>query len=89
MTTSWIRALPLVAALVALPLSAALADRAPTLEERGRIEAALRAAGFTVWDDVEFDDDGKWEIEDAVAADGAKYELDLDTNLNIIKRERQ
>lgn len=66
---------------------AALADREPTPEERVRLAAALRAEGFVRWDDIEFDD-GSWEIDDAVAADGKKFDLKLNQNtLAIIARE--
>jgi hypothetical protein len=66
--------------------SPAIADD-PTAEERTRIEAALKKEGFVRWDDIERDD-GKWEVDDAVHADGKKYDLELDlTSLRIIKRE--
>jgi uncharacterized membrane protein YkoI len=66
-----------------------MADRKPTTEERARIESVLREQGFTRWDEIEFDEDGKaWEVDDAVSADGRKYDLKLDpNNLSIIKRE--
>jgi membrane protein implicated in regulation of membrane protease activity len=65
----------------------ALADRDPTSEERTRIEAVLRDEGFTAWEDIELEDEGHWEIDDAVGADGREYDLHLDTNLNIIRRD--
>ncbi|TNC74934.1 PepSY domain-containing protein [Rubellimicrobium roseum] len=80
--------LGLLAALILLP-AAALAqedDRDPTDEERARIEAALQAEGFTAWDDIELDD-GLWEVEDAVAADGQDYDLRLDDSLAIVARD--
>jgi hypothetical protein len=76
-------ALVLATAVWAAP---AMADRDPTPEERTQIEAALRAEGFTQWDDIEHDDD-HWEVDDAVAADGQRYDLKLDMNLAIIERE--
>ncbi|CAN5507786.1 hypothetical protein BH10PSE11_BH10PSE11_13660 [soil metagenome] len=83
-----LRSVSFVAAVVlsALP-TAAFADRAPTPEERSRIEAALRSEGFTGWSEIEFDD-GRWEIDDAVARDGTKYDLKLDNAMKVIKRER-
>ena len=69
------------------PMANALADREPTAEERVQIEQVLRDAGFTAWGEIEFDDD-EWEVDDAVAEDGKKYELKLDKSLKIIKRER-
>jgi len=66
----------------------ALADgRAPTAEETTAVGAALNKAGFTAWGKVEFDD-GKWEIDNAVGADGKTYDVDLSANdLSIIKKE--
>ncbi len=77
----------LALALLAAPMTHALADRAPTAEERSRIEAALRAEGFARWSGIERDDE-RWEVDDAVAADGAKYDLKLDDSYKIIKRDR-
>ena len=67
----------LVAAVAVL--QPALADRAPTPEGRTRIEATLRAEGFQKWEEIELDD-GKWEIDEVVAADGRKYEIEIDPN---------
>jgi hypothetical protein len=55
----------------------ALADRDPTPEERFQVEAELQYLGFTSWDDIDFDEDGYWEIEDARGADGHEYDLRL------------
>lgn len=81
----WISA----AAFLAVAGQPVLADRAPTPEERSRIEAVLRQQGFTRWDDIEFDDDGPaWEVDDAVGTDGRSFDLKLDpNNLSIIKRD--
>ena len=66
----------------------AWADRPPTAEERERIEAALRAAGFQTWEEIELEN-GVWEVDDARAADGRKYDLKLDPNsLQIIHQEK-
>lgn len=65
----------------------ALADRAPTPEERARVEAALRSQGFQRWEEIEFDR-GQWEVDDAVGPDGRAYELKLDPNtMTILERE--
>jgi len=66
-------------ALTALPFAAANADddRMPTAEERAKIESTLQNEGFTAWEEVEFDD-GVWEVDDAVGADGVQYDLWLD-----------
>jgi len=81
------RAFVLASALALAPLSAALADRAPTPEERAEIESVLRAEGFTAWEEIEFDD-GVWEVDDAVGPDGHEYDLKLDGDYNIIGRDR-
>lgn len=77
------------AAAAALLASPALADRAPTPEERAAIEAKLRAEGFTRWESIELEDDESvWEVDDAVAADGREYDLDLEPGtLEILKRD--
>jgi uncharacterized membrane protein YkoI len=78
-----------LAAAAALIASPALADRAPTPEERAAIEAKLRAEGFTRWESIELEDDESvWEVDDAVAADGREYDLDLEPGtLEILKRD--
>src|SRR3546814_18113630 len=73
----------LVLSLSLFPLSAALADRAPTDEERSSIETALRAEGYTSWEEIEFDDDDDdaddrvWEVGEARGSDGVGYDLKL------------
>ena len=53
-----------------------LADRAPSPEERSRIETMLRNEGFTDWGTIGLDDDDDvWEINDAQASDGHTYDL--------------
>lgn len=83
---------PLVlAALIAVPVSgAAIADdRSPTSEERARIEAVLKAEGFTSWGEIELDDGKVWEVDDAIHSDGHEYDLELDPGtLAITDRDR-
>src|SRR5262249_2554537 len=64
-----------------------LADRPPSAEEQSRIEALLRDAGFQQWGKIELnEDDDFWEVEDAYACDGSKYDLKLNLEvLTIIK----
>jgi Peptidase propeptide and YPEB domain len=66
-----------------------LADRAPTPQERSRIETMLRNEGFTRWGKIGLeDDDDIWEIDDAYASDGRKYDLQLEPDtLEIVARE--
>jgi len=65
----------------------ALADRAATADEWKKVENALRSEGFTQWGEVEFEDSGKWEVDDAVASDGRRYDLKLDQSFKIIERK--
>ena len=66
-----------------------LADRLPSPEERSSIETLLRDAGFQQWGKIELnEDDDFWDVEDAYASDGTKYELKLNLEtLTIIKGE--
>ena len=80
----------LAAAAFGLGLGAASAfadDRPPTDDERAEIERVLTAEGFTAWDEMEWDDDNHWEVDDAVGADGKQYDLKLDAEYNIIERD--
>lgn len=79
--------IPLAASLTFLA-APALADRPPTLEERENIQAVLIAEGFTSWKEIEWDDDGYWEVDDALSAEGHEYDLKLDAEFQIIHRER-
>jgi len=65
------------------------ADRAPTPEERSSIETVLRNQGFTRWGKIELDDESDaWEIDDAHASDGHRYDLRLHPDtLEILTRE--
>jgi hypothetical protein len=82
-----LHALLAASALALAPIAAAADDRPPTPEERAQIEEVLRAEGFTSWEEIEWDDDGYWEVDDAVAADGQEYDLKLDAEFNIIERD--
>ena len=77
-----------LAAGVLLP-GQAFADRPPSPEERSRIETMLRNEGFTRWGKIGLDDDDYlWEVDDAYAADGRKYDLKLHPDtLAIIGRD--
>jgi hypothetical protein len=77
----------LSATVLLAPVTPALADRDPTAEERTRIEAVLREEGFTAWEDIELEDEGHWEVDDAVGSDGREYDLHLDAGLDIIRRD--
>jgi uncharacterized membrane protein YkoI len=76
-----------LAALALAPVAAAKA-RDPTPEMRARIEAALREQGYTAWDDIDVERNGRIEVDDARGPDGKEYDLELDPQtLRVIKRE--
>ena len=87
MTRNVLPFVALSATVLLAPVTPALADRDPTAEERTRIEAVLREEGFTAWEDIELEDEGYWEVDDAVGSDGREYDLHLDTDLGIIRRD--
>lgn len=76
----------LAAPCAVAPVSSALADRAPTPEELTRIENTLRGLGFTRWEEIEFDD-GMWEVDDAIGADGQEYDLKLNPETFEVARQ--
>jgi hypothetical protein len=50
----------------------------------------LRSHGFSRWGEIEREDNSAWEVEDAYASDGEKYELKLRRGtLEIINREKE
>ncbi|MBD0273716.1 MAG: PepSY domain-containing protein [Acetobacteraceae bacterium] len=76
----------LAALLLLAPLAAEARDPSP--EMRSRIEAALREQGYTAWDDIDVERDGRIEVDDARGADGKEYDLKLDPQtLRVIERE--
>lgn len=81
----------LMAGALALLLHVLEADaqgqRQPTREEMSQIETALKGENFIRWDDIERNEDGTWEVEEAVAPDGRSYDLKLDQSFRIISRD--
>ncbi len=76
----------LYAAVFLLPIAAEARD--PTPERRALIEAALREQGYTAWDDIDEERDGRIEVDDARGPDGKEYDLELDPQtLRVTKRE--
>ena len=80
--------------ILAIPFALAAAgpafadDRAPTAEERTRIEAALRADGYTSWGSIELDDDRVWEVDDAIDVENREWDLELDIQtLTVTKKD--
>jgi hypothetical protein len=74
-------------AFIVAPLTAAFADRAPTAAENAEIGNILFAEGFTSWGKIELDDDGEWEVENAIDQDGRVRDITLDTAFMIIDSE--
>jgi hypothetical protein len=72
-------------AAILLMASDAFAGRATTDEERTRLVAAVTAQACS-GGKMEFDD-GKFAIDDAVSADGKRYDLDFDTSFSLIKKK--
>jgi hypothetical protein len=65
------RGLPFVlflSAFVTAPIIASADDRPPTAEEKVQIEKSLRDAGYTTWEEIEFDD-GACSFNSAEARD--------------------
>ena len=80
--------LAITALMVATPARAD--DRKPDAQETQAIAAVLEAAGYTSWEEIEFDkDDNRWEVDDARDRQGGKWDLHLaPDNYEIIHRER-
>lgn len=74
----------LTGAMMAAPVAAWADDRPANAQERAAIEEVLRAAGYTAWDEIEWDDDNYWEVDDARGADNREFEVKLDKDLTII-----
>jgi len=70
--------------------SPSLADREPNADERAKIEQMLRSEGFASWEEIELDDDGpRWEVDDARAPDGRRYDVKIDPrSMRTVRRER-
>lgn len=82
-----IRAASLAVMAAPVLVSRASAGRAPTAEERPRVEAALRRLGYVSWDEIEFEDD-LWEVDDARDAEGREWDLKLRADtLEVIERK--
>src|SRR5262245_17425570 len=65
----------------------ALADRPLTQEESDKLNAALKQEGCS-GGKMEFED-GKFEVDNAVCADGKTYDLDFDSSFRLIKKKQE
>ena len=73
-----------ILAISALPALAA--DRPVTEDERGKLVAAVQAEGCS-GGKMEFDeDDQQFEVDDAVCADGKKYDIKFDPQMKLKRK---
>jgi hypothetical protein len=74
------------AAILFAAIPALAEDRAVTDDERAKLVAALAAQGCS-GGEMEFDDDGRYEVDDATCGDGRKYDLEFDTEFRLISKK--
>jgi len=72
-----------VLAVSALP---ALADRQVNEDERAKLVAAVQAEGCSGGKLEMDEDDQQFEVDDAVCADGKKYDLKFDTQMRLKRK---
>jgi hypothetical protein len=73
-------------AVLAVSTLPALADRQVTEDERAKLVAAAQAEGCS-GGKFEFDDDDQqFEVDDAVCADGKKYDLKFDPQMKLKRK---
>jgi hypothetical protein len=73
-------------AVLAVSTLPALADRQVTEDERTKLVAAVQAEGCS-GGKLEFDDDDQqFEVDDAVCADGKKYDLKFDAQMKLKRK---
>lgn len=85
----YVSALTLLGLLTTAFAGPALADRAPTAEEKTGIETKLKTLGYMSWGEVEFDTDtNQWDVNNAMASDHKQYDLKLNAQtLDVISKE--
>lgn len=74
------------AILLVLSALPAFADRAVTEDERARLVAAVQAEGCTGGKLEMDEDDQQFEVDDAVCADGKKYDLKFDLQMKLKRK---
>jgi uncharacterized protein YycO len=79
------------AVMAEMTLTTAIAkadDRDITSQERQKIVQVLNSIGCNSFDDAEYEiDKRRFEIDDAICADGREYEIYLDQSYQVIKKE--
>jgi len=56
-----------------------VASYASTSADQAKVEAALKAQGYTHWKSIVLDN-GTWEIDDAINTAGKQFDLRVDAN---------
>jgi Peptidase propeptide and YPEB domain len=76
------------AALLAATVPALAAERPVTDAEREKLIAAVKAQGCS-GGTMEYDeDDRQFEVDEAVCADGQKYDLEFNANFQLVKKSK-
>ena len=73
-------------AALAISFSPALADRQVTEDERAKLAAAVQTEGCTGGKFEMDEDDQQFEVDDAVCADGMKYDLKFDVHMKLKRK---
>ena len=73
-------------AVLLLSVLPALADRQVTEEERAKLVAAVQAEGCSGGKFEMDEDDQQFEVDDAVCADGKKYDLKFDMQMKLKRK---
>jgi hypothetical protein len=73
-------------ALLAVSALPALADRQVTEDERAKLVAAVQAEGCSGGKFEMDEDDQQFEVDDAVCADGKKYDLKFDMQMRLKRK---
>jgi Peptidase propeptide and YPEB domain len=73
-------------AILVLSVLPALADRPVTEDERAKLVAAVQAEGCSGGKFEMDEDDEQFEVDDAVCADGKKYDLKFDMQMKLKRK---
>jgi len=78
----------LIISMVSLAVAVlpALADRQVTEDERAKLSAAVQAEGCSGGKLEPDEDDQQFEVDDAVCADGRKYDLKFDMQMRLKRK---
>jgi Peptidase propeptide and YPEB domain len=71
---------------LAVAILPALADRQVTEDERAKLSAAIQAEGCSGGKFELDEDDQQFEVDDAVCADGKKYDLKFDRQMRLKRK---